>query len=164
MPTYERETWLDAPLDDVWAFHSAVDGLRALTPDWMHLRVERIDRPTDATTDADPASDELVAGTDIYLSVRPFGLGPRQHVVSHIATRERRSDTAYFVDTMRDGPFPEWEHTHQFFGDDERTLVRDRIRYRLPLAVPGALSNLAFEAMFRYRHRRTREILSGEEP
>jgi len=45
MPTYERETTVDSPFDDVWAFHSQVSGLEAVTPDWLDLRVERVIGP-----------------------------------------------------------------------------------------------------------------------
>ncbi|WP_336037903.1 SRPBCC family protein [Halobacterium yunchengense] len=155
MATFEREVRVRAPLADVWAFHSTIDGLRSLTPDWLHLRVEEIERPA-----AEPETHVLTAGTRIRASVQPFGVGPRQRWVSRITAREEGEATAYFVDVMEDGPFPHWEHTHLFYGDGDGTLVRDRVEYRAPAG--GVLDGVAgafLEPGFRYRHRRTREIL-----
>lgn len=161
MPTYQREVRVHAPLEEVWQFHSRVDGLEALTPDWLHLRVETVRGPGESGQDRDAVLD---AGTELDLSVRPFGVGPRQRWTSRITRRGRGDGTAVFEDEMRDGPFPRWHHSHQFYaiGDDE-TLVRDRIEYELPVVggLLGPLGWLGFEPAFRDRHRRTKRILAG---
>lgn len=155
MATFERDLRVSAPLADVWAFHSTLDGLRSLTPDWLHLRVEEIDRPDDG-----PDTHVLTEGTRLRASVQPFGVGPRHRWVSRIVEREEGDTTAYFVDEMEDGPFPEWEHTHLFYGDGDETVIRDRVRYRAPAGGVGdGLAALFLAPMFRYRHRRTRAIL-----
>ncbi|WP_227355014.1 SRPBCC family protein [Haladaptatus salinisoli] len=156
MTTYQREVWVDAPFEDVWRFYSTIDGLEALTPEWMHLRVEGIRGP-----DGDPEPDVLETGTEVRLSLRPFGVGLRQRWTSEITRRKERDGSALFRDEMRDGPFPEWRHTHQFYDGDGRTLVRDRVKYRLPaLGTAGSpLAKVGFEPMFRYRHRKTKELL-----
>ncbi|WP_089817189.1 SRPBCC family protein [Halomicrobium zhouii] len=158
MPVYERSTHVDAPLEDVWEFHSSGDGLEALTPDWLHLRIEEATGP-----DGQPDPDVLEKGATIVSSVRPFGVGPRQRWTSVIVDRRERDGHALFRDEMVDGPFASWEHTHRFSAEGEGTLVHDRVEYELlggpvgrvvdPFAVVG------FEPMFRYRHRRTRELL-----
>jgi len=160
MATYQREVWVDAPLADVWEFHSTIDGLEALTPGWMDLRVEEVRGP-----DGERDPSVLGAGTDVRLSSRPFGVGPRQEWVSTITRREEGDGAAVFSDEMRGGPFATWNHTHQFYADDGRTLVRDRVEYEFPLGPAGpAFDQLAwvgFEPMFRYRHRKTKELLEG---
>jgi len=173
MPTYQREVRVAAPLDDVWAFHSRVDGLEALTPDWMGLRVESVHRPgddRDGDADERDGDDVLDAGTEIRLSVRPLGVGPRQRWTSCITRREGGDGAAVFEDEMVDGPFPEWHHRHQFYAvSDDETLVRDRVTYELPIVgrlpavggLLGPLGWLGFEPMFRERHRRTKRILEG---
>jgi ligand-binding SRPBCC domain-containing protein len=153
MPTYVRETRVAAPLDDVWAFHSTVDGLRALTPSWMGLRIEDV---TGAGDETDP--ETLGPGTEIRMSVRPLGLGPRWRWTSEITARERTGGSAFFRDEMRGGPFERWEHTHVFHGAGDETVVRDRLDYATPLgAVGDGLAPLFLEGMFRDRHRRTRD-------
>lgn len=155
MTRYERSVRIAAPFEAVWDFHSTTDGLIALTPDWMHLEVESVRGP-----DGEPDPPELVAGSRIHASVRPFEIGPRQEWVSVITARNRREGAGYFEDEMEDGPFAEWRHTHAFYADGDETIVRDSIEYELPVAGQlGPLAWIGFEPMFRYRHRRTKELL-----
>ncbi|PSQ49693.1 cyclase [Halobacteriales archaeon SW_6_65_15] len=141
MSTYQREVRVRAPFAAVWKFHSRIEGLEALTPDWMRLRIEEVRGPNGATD-----ADVLEAGTTVRASVRPFGVGPRQRWTSRIVRREAGDGSALFGDVMDDGPFPEWRHTHAFYAiSEDETLVRDRVD----------------EPMFRERHRRTKEILEG---
>jgi ligand-binding SRPBCC domain-containing protein len=156
--TYERSVHVEAPLSDVWAFHSTVDGLIALTPDWLHLHVDSVVGP-----DGEDDPGELVTGTTLHLSVQPFGVGPRQSVTSVIVDRYRREGEAQFVDEMVDGPFSYWEHTHLFRRDDAGTLLTDRVTYKLPMGsigdALGAFATVGFAPMFRFRHRETRRRL-----
>lgn len=155
MGTFERDLRVGSSLADAWAFHSTIDGLRSLTPDWFNLRIDEIERPEDEAN-----ADVLTAGTSIYSSVQPFGVGPRQTWVSHIVEREENEESAYFVDVMEDGPFPEWEHTHLFYADGDETLIRDHVEYTTPVGgAADGLAGLLMAPMFRYRHRRTRDIL-----
>lgn len=158
MPTYQRRSRVDAPFDDVWAFYSGIEGLVALTPEFMHLRVEAIRGP-----DGERDPDVLETGTQLRLSARPFGVGPRQRWVSRIVEREERDGTAVFRDDMIEGPFREWVHTHRFEAVDGGTVVDDRVEYRFPGGpigdAVGPLAGVGFEPMFRYRHRKTRELL-----
>lgn len=154
MQTFERETVVDAPLDEVWAFHSTIDGLRALTPTWLALRIESIDSPRDQNPGA------LVAGTTIYGSVAPFWVLPRQYWSSTIEARSEFDDECSFVDTMDDGPIPRWEHTHRFVSTNEGTRIVDHVEFEPP---GGALGRFVLPVLLRvffaYRHWRTREIL-----
>ena len=156
MSRYRRRTRVAAPLEDVWAFHSRIGGLEALTPGWMNLRVEAVRGP-----DGDDNPDVLETGTQIRLSTRPFDVGPRQEFVSRIVVREEGEGTARFVDDMLDGPFRHWEHTHRFFADGDETIVEDDVEYAFPVAdgILGPLAVVGFEPMFRYRHRKTRQLL-----
>jgi ligand-binding SRPBCC domain-containing protein len=158
MTVYQRRTRVAAPLDRVWEFHSQVSGLEALTPAWLNLRVEAVTGP-----DGDPDPEVLHEGSRIEASVRPFGVGPRQRWTSVITERERDPGVASFRDVMEGGPFRRWEHTHRFFADGSETVVDDRVRYALPFGPVGEalapLARLGLEPMFRYRHRRTRELL-----
>lgn len=162
MPTYERETTIRAPLEDVWEFHSSVGGLEALTPNWLGLHVERVVGP-----DGEPEPAVLEAGSEIDLSLRPFGIGPRQYWTSLILERERGDGAAYFRDEMIRGPFDRWVHTHAFYADGGDTLLRDRVEYELPLGGLGPLeplSRVGFEPMFRGRHQTTKELLESGSP
>ncbi len=162
MSVYRRRTRVEAPLSEVWAFHSRIEGLEALTPGWMGLTVESVRGPND-----EPDPEVLGAGSEIGLSVRPFGVGPRRGWLSRITEREREPGRARFVDVMADGPFRSWEHTHRFFADGDATVIDDRVVYELPFGAVGRrlgpLARVGFEPTFRYRHRRTRALLEGDD-
>ncbi|MFC6785656.1 SRPBCC family protein [Halobaculum halobium] len=160
MATYRRRVRVSAPLEEVWAFHSDIGGLEALTPGFMNLSVERVTGP-----DGREDPDVLATGTEIEMSARPFGVGPRQSWVSRIDEREAdlEAGRARFVDTMDGGPFPLWRHTHRFYERGGETVVDDEVRYEFPGGVLGEtvspLGWVGFEPMFRFRHRKTRELL-----
>jgi len=157
MAVYERTSVVQAPLEEVWAFHSTVDGLVALTPDWFNMEIESVVGPSG---EADP--DELVEGSEVTLSTRPLDVGPRQAWTSRITHRDHQDGQAVFRDEMVDGPFERWRHTHRFTATADGTRLTDRVRYQFPLGVAAGLSRLAwpgFAAMFSYRHRRTRKLL-----
>jgi ligand-binding SRPBCC domain-containing protein len=42
-----------------------------------------------------------------------------------------------FVDNQLRGPYSLWHHTHTFEAKDGGTLMRDRVRFRLPLGKLG---------------------------
>ncbi|MFB6171624.1 MAG: SRPBCC family protein [Haloarculaceae archaeon] len=163
MAVFERETRVAAPFDEVWAFHSRVQGLEALTPGWLCMRVERVRGPEG---ERDP--DVLEAGSEVTLSVQPFGVGPRQSWTSRIVERVEGEGSALFRDEMVAGPFRRWVHTHAFYEDDGWTRVRDRVEYALPGGEVGQtlspLARVGLEPMFRYRHRRTHELLEADAP
>lgn len=158
MARYRRWTRIRAPLDAVWSFHSRIDGLTAVTPAWLGLRVEWVRGP-----DGRRDPDGLQLGTTVGLSMRPFGIGPRQHWTSGIVGRERRDEAAWFRDEMVEGPFPRWEHTHRLVATDSGTILADYVEYDLP-HVPGALAWIGrpgFELVFADRQRRTRALLEA---
>ncbi|WP_435335742.1 SRPBCC family protein [Haloarchaeobius sp. TZWWS8] len=160
MPVYQRETFVRAPFETVWDFHSHVSGLTALTPDWMNLRIEKVVGP-----DGEEEPDELEAGAEIHMTMRPFDVGPRQEWTSVITDRREDEHAGYFRDEMRGGPFREWVHTHSFYEDDGGTRIEDRVEYRLPGDgvgdLVGPLAWVGFEPMFRGRHRATKRLLEN---
>lgn len=158
MATYERSVLVRAPFEDVWDFHATIDGLEALTPDWLNLELESVRGPDD-----EPDPDEMVPGSTAVVSLRPFGIGTRQLTTTRIVERERSDEEGYFIDEMSGGPFANWRHTHRFEAVAGGTRVTDHVEYTLaggslgrvasPLAVVG------FAPMFWYRHRRTTALL-----
>ncbi|MDL5361080.1 SRPBCC family protein [Halalkalicoccus sp. NIPERK01] len=157
MATYERETYVNAPLDDVWEFHSRVEGLEALTPNWMGLAIRGVRGP-----DGERDPEVLEAGAEIDMVLRPLG-SPGESWISVITDRSESDERALFRDEMRDGPFARWSHVHQFRREGEGTRIRDTVHYELPGVCRAAspLAVVGFEPMFRYRHRKTKELLEG---
>ena len=49
-----------------------------------------------------------------------------------------------FVDVQVQGPYRVWHHRHQFHAAPGGTVVRDHVRYALPLGLLGELAHRAF--------------------
>lgn len=154
---------MEAPLDDVWEFHSTIKGLKELTPGWMKLEVESVEGP-----DGEPNPEVLKTGSVIEMSIKPFGVLPRATWSSRIEERKKEGNQAWFRDEMVRGPFKRWIHTHSFERFDSRTetestKIKDSVEYQLPLGLVGRagspLFQLQMRMMFRSRHKRTKELL-----
>lgn len=158
MLRFRRATLVDASLEAVWAFHSSIDGLRALTPAVSGLEIGAVTGP-DGTESPDP----LVVGTEIEMRVRPLGVVPGPGWTSRIAEREREDGSAHFTDVVIDGPLDRWEHTHRFVAVEEGTIVIDALELALPprLRALAPLVRTALWALFVHRHRRTRTLLAA---
>lgn len=157
MAVLERATVVDAPFEDVWAFHSRIEELETVTPEWLRLRIESVRSP-----EGMPDPDRLVPGTTIRISVQPGGRGPRQAWSSRIVGRNRSDTRASFTDVMIDGPFPRWRHTHRFIGQNGTTRIIDRVEYELPIGPFrrwSGIANPVLAILFADRHRRTRREL-----
>ena len=73
-----------------------------------------------------------------------------------------------FVDVEERGPYALWEHTHRFAPCSGGTLMRDSVRYALPLGPLGALAHAlavraALAAIFDHRFLRVRELFPAED-
>jgi ligand-binding SRPBCC domain-containing protein len=154
MAIFTRQTVVRAPLSEVWAFHSTIDGLLELTPALANLSVDDVRTPD--------GGELLLEGSEIDLSLGPIPGGPRQRWTSIIVEREETDSATFFVDEMADGPMAHWRHTHRFVALEEGTRVIDHVEYETGYgaAVDRALKP-GFALAFGYRHRRTREKLSG---
>src|SRR5438067_2543022 len=149
MPTLEFEQVLAAPLGKVWAFFDdPVEGLPALSPPELEVKVESADVP-------------VKAGARIVLTAKALGRRVRW-VVKIVEHRPPHAvvfgEEARFVDEMERGPFAAWRHEHDFERVDEKTTrLTDRVTYRVPLGPIGWLIDPLLvrpkvRALFRYRH------------
>ncbi|MBM3964737.1 MAG: TIGR01777 family protein [Planctomycetes bacterium] len=131
-------------------YHEAPGAIDRLIPPWESVSVVE-------------SADSLAPGSVVRISNRQFGI----HQTWKAEHVEFVKDVL-FVDQLRDGPFRQWVHRHEFsdVGADCSQLT-DRIDFELPLA---PVSNLALlwvraklQSMFRFRHRITSDdIAFGE--
>lgn len=145
MPVFEKRTRIEAPPEVVFAFHERPDALNLLLPPWEHARV--LERS---------GGLEKGARTVIETYIGPV----KQRLVAvHTAYEKGRM----FQDTVIEGPFARWVHTHTMEPDGEGgTFLVDHIDYALPLGPLGALFGGAFarrklEKMFAFRHAVTKK-------
>lgn len=133
--------WIPRPRDEVFAFFADAHNLERLTPAFLKFRV-RAEGPI-----------PMHAGALIHYRLRLRGMPLAW--TSEITDWE---PPERFQDVQRRGPYAEWVHTHEFEEQDEGTLVRDTVRYRL--RGPRVLSRLVNRLLvapdttriFRFRH------------
>ena len=129
-----REQIVATPLDEAFAFFGDARNLEAITPPWLNFRILEA-----------PAT--LERGSILRYRLRLFGLP-----VSWRTEITSWEPPHGFVDVQTNGPYDFWEHTHTLEAIDERsTLIRDRVRYRVPLRIAELPVQLALRAIFDYR-------------
>lgn len=119
----EREQWVPRTPDEVFPFFGDAHNLEELTPGFLRFRIEKVSTP------------EVGAGTLIDYRLRLHGVPVRWRTLI-----ESWQPQESFVDTQIRGPYRLWHHTHEFEPWQGGTILRDRVRYQLPL---GALGDLA---------------------
>jgi ligand-binding SRPBCC domain-containing protein len=118
----EREQWVPRDMDTVFDFFSDARNLKDITPRWLHFQIISVNPP------------EMQAGTRIWYRLKWNGVPYKwQTLIEQWVPNER------FVDTMKNGPYILWHHTHTFERVQGGILVRDRVRYRLPFGPLGVL-------------------------
>jgi ligand-binding SRPBCC domain-containing protein len=142
------EAIVPRPLPEVFAFFAAAENLERITPPELRFRI----------ITALPI--RMGAGTLIDYRLNLFG------VPFTWCTRITQWRPPFlFTDEQLKGPYHTWIHTHSFEEVDGGTLVRDVVRYRLPLFPFGEaalpLVRLQLGRIFGHRRRRLLELLGS---
>lgn len=147
-----KESSIKAPPEVVFGFHESPDALRNLIPPWEKMEVVE-------------SSGSLKIGSRVVLGGRILGLIP----IRWVAVHTEYAPPHLFADSQESGPFAFWYHRHHILDDGQGgTLLKDEVEYAVPLGVIGLwlggwLVRSKLEAMFAYRHEKTRTwIESGE--
>jgi ligand-binding SRPBCC domain-containing protein len=120
-----REQVLPRSPDAVFPFFADAQNLEAITPPWLGFRV---------TT---PGPIAMAPGALIEYRLRLHAIPIRWRTTIAVWDPPRR-----FVDVQIRGPYRIWHHTHDFEPlPDGGTLMRDTVRYALPLGPLGALAH-----------------------
>jgi ligand-binding SRPBCC domain-containing protein len=147
----EREQWLPAEPDRVFAFFSDAANLEALTPGWLGFEI------------LTPLPLAPRSGARIDYRLRLAGIPLRWR------TRIAAWDPPHgFVDVQESGPFALWEHTHRLLPVGGGILMRDTVRHAPPLGPLGELAyalgvRAALAAIFDFRFARVRERFGAAE-
>jgi ligand-binding SRPBCC domain-containing protein len=143
----EREQLVPRPVTEVFAFFSQAHNLERITPPWLRFQIFT------------PGSIPMTTGTLIEYRLRLHGV--RLRWISRI--EEWETDRT-FVDRQVRGPYRFWHHRHEFLPHEDGTLVRDRVRYALPLGRLGDLAHAAvverdLRRIFDFRRDAVRRLL-----
>jgi len=142
------EQRLVRPPADVFPFFSNPTNLERITPPFLRFRMLGMTTP------------QIGEGTLIDYALRLHGIPLRwqSRIDAWIPNR-------MFVDVQTRGPYALWHHAHEFEPDEGGTIMRDRVRYRLPFgavgdAIAGWLVRRDLEAVFDFRRRRIKELVA----
>lgn len=135
-----RLTRIEAPADDVYAWHMRPGALQRLTPPWVRLEAPHL-------------PPRIENGARTTLTVRWFLFRFRWELehTDCIPGQE-------FTDVQVEGPFRVWKHRHAFENDGAACFVEDRVEYEVPGGAMGralteARIRAELERAFLYRHR-----------
>lgn len=135
---------IDAPRDEVFAWHARPGAFHRLSPPWQPLRVVT----EAASLKAGRAILALPAGLRWVADHQAAGYDPPHRFVDTLGSAGLASLPPRIVG--------QWRHTHRFDElDDDRTRVTDQVE----TPVPG----WALRAMFRYRHRQLADDLAAHQ-
>lgn len=136
-----QRTVIAAPIDDVFAYFSNAGNLGQLTPASMSFRIL-------TRQDIVPAEGTSI---EYHISLGPIRMG--WTTVFESWEHNRR-----FVDVQAAGPYRSWWHEHVFVPDGDRTVMFDRVYYKLPLGIFGRIAHRVrvsgmLRDIFRYRSK-----------
>ena len=123
----EQEQLIAAPRSEVFRFFSNAFNLERLTPPFLNFKI------------LTPAPIDVQTDTIIEYRIKLFGVPMNWR--TRILDFEPEGS---FVDSQERGPYTLWHHTHTFEETDQGTLMKDIVRYRLPLGPLGLIAHALF--------------------
>ncbi|HMO95850.1 MAG TPA: SRPBCC family protein [Tepidiformaceae bacterium] len=144
------KSWFPLTPETLYEFHTDPANLAAISPPWP---------PFTMISDSQPSE---VGGIQVFR----LGSGPLATVWE---ARIRRLEPGRLVeDTLESGPFRAWRHQHQFLPEGDGAILKDVVAFRFfPTPLGGFLDYLFVRpfllGMFAWRHRRTRQLLVGDQ-
>ncbi len=125
-----REQRLPDPPAAVFPFFADAANLEAITPPWLGFRI------------VSPRPIDMRAGALIE-----YRLTLHRLPIAWLTRIEEWVPGERFVDAQLSGPYRLWHHTHEFESDGAGgTLMRDTVRYALPLGPLGEIAHRLFVA------------------
>lgn len=149
--TLNTKSSVNLPIKDAWEYFSDPSNLAKITPSSMGF----------STTSE--LSNSMYAGQIVSYIVKPI-LGIKTNWITEIT---QVSAPIYFVDEQRFGPYSMWHHEHHFIEEDDKTLMVDKISFKIPF---GFLGHIAFPFLvkpqlckiFKYRQSKLDELFNSK--
>lgn len=146
--TLNTEQVLPITLKKSWDFFSSPKNLFKITPEHMNFKI---------LTDF----KKMYEGQIIKYRVSPFPFFRVGWITKITYVEEPFS----FIDKQVSGPFNLWEHTHTFKQKNNKLLVSDIVKYKLPLGLigrifGGAIVKYQLNKIFKYRNKQLNKIFN----
>jgi uncharacterized protein (TIGR01777 family) len=143
---FEQEQFFNVPVNELFPFFAEAANLEKITPPFLNFKITKISSP------------QIEKGTliDYRLKIHGVPVGWRTLI-------ETWQPPVKFVDTQLKGPYRLWHHTHAFEPLAGGTLMRDEIRFKVPLgrlgyALAGWWVRGDISKIFTYRKKVCEEI------
>ena len=118
------EQFVDQPIDKVFNYFSQPGNLEEITPPRLKFSIQT------------PYPIPMEKGSLIDYTIKILGFSV------HWRTLITSYDPPYgFVDEQIKGPYVLWHHRHSFKDKNGGTLIRDSVRYSVPLGIFGRFLN-----------------------
>lgn len=145
-----RDLTLDLPREEVFRFFADAGNLERITPPELEFHI----------ITPQPIDIKKGALIDYRLKLRGFPLTWKTVISTWNPPHE-------FVDEALKSPYKQWIHRHTFTEIGEsKTLIKDEVRYRLPLEPLGDLAHFIVRRelnyIFDFRQKTVKKILQPE--
>ncbi|MGB6328672.1 MAG: SRPBCC family protein [Halarcobacter sp.] len=145
MKTFEKISFLNCDIDELFEFHLNMNNLKAITP--LDTELELINK------DFIPHEGGIVK-----IKTVKYFIPTRWDVKIDKLQRPN-----LLVDIAVKSPFKYWEHSHIFTKKGSMCELKDVVNYELPFGKVGELLDFfirkELNTMFEYRHRITKGLL-----
>jgi len=142
-----RDLTLNLPIEKVFGFFADAGNLELITPPELNFHI----------TTPQPINIQKGTLIDYQLKVRCFPVKWRTEI-------SEWNPPFLFVDQALKSPYTQWIHRHTFTKIEEnKTLIKDEVKYRLPLEPFGDLAHWfvrrELDYIFDFRQKVVLEIL-----
>lgn len=143
---------LDCDLDTAWDFFSSPHNLSRITPKEMQF-----------TELSDLPEGKIHEGMIIDYKITPL-LGISMHWQTRITQVDEGES---FTDFQQIGPYKLWNHFHEFIPNKNGVLMKDTVKYELPLGLLGDLANSLMvqkkiNHIFNYRYQELEKLFNAK--
>ncbi len=145
----ERRQIIERPREEVFEFFADAGNLERITPPELNFKI----------ISPQPIDIKKGAFIDYKLRLRGIPITWKTEITQWNQPHD-------FVDTALKSPYKQWIHLHTFeTGARGETIMKDRVRYRLPLEPFGDLAHWfvrrELDYIFDYRQKIVAEILQS---
>ncbi len=146
----ERKQIIASPVAAVFDFFADAGNLERITPPELNFKI----------TSPQPIDIKKGALIDYQLKLRGIPITWKTEITQWNPPHD-------FVDTALKSPYKQWIHLHTFEeSENGETIMRDKVRYRLPLEPLGDIAHFyvkkELKYIFDYRYKVIEEIFQSK--
>jgi len=145
MKTFEKTTFINCTIDELFEFHLNMNNLKAITP---------------LDTDVELINKDFIPHEGGVVKIRTV-----KHFIPttwEVKIQKLQSPNL-LVDVAVKSPFKYWEHSHIFTSKGSICELKDVVKYELPFGKIGEFFDFLIQKelknMFDYRHKITKGLL-----